>query len=220
MKQLIIFWLLLGVSVYTHAQTITIFNYITREPLENTSLESKSPSVFRTTDIKGRADISDFKGSDSIFFNHLGFKEVVYSYAQLKAMNFSVELKEEYLSLREVVISSNRWEQKKVETPSRIEVINMKEASFQNPQTAADLLGISGYAFIQKSQLGGGSPMLRGMATNRVLLVVDGVRMNTAIFRSGNLQNVISLDANAMESTEILLARARLFMAAMLWVEL
>ena len=45
--------------------------------------------------------------------------------------------------------------------------------------------------------------MIRGFSTNRLLLVVDGVRMNTAIFRSGNLQNVISLDPFAVGKTEI-----------------
>jgi hemoglobin/transferrin/lactoferrin receptor protein len=61
--------------------------------------------------------------------------------------------------------------------------------------------------YIQKSQQAGGSPMLRGFSTNRVLLVVDGVRMNNAIFRTGNLQNVISLDAGSVESAEVLSAR-------------
>lgn len=65
------------------------------------------------------------------------------------------------------------------------------------------MLATSGEVFIQKSQQGGGSPMIRGFSTNRLLYVVDGVRMNTAIFRSGNLQNVISLDAFATEKTEI-----------------
>lgn len=46
--------------------------------------------------------------------------------------------------------------------------------------------------------------MIRGFATNRVLITVDGVRMNTAIFRSGNLQNVISLDPYATERTEVI----------------
>lgn len=46
--------------------------------------------------------------------------------------------------------------------------------------------------------------MIRGFAANRVLLVVDGVRMNNAIYRSGNLQNVISLDANSIENSEII----------------
>ena len=36
--------------------------------------------------------------------------------------------------------------------------------------------------------------MIRGFATNRLIYSVDGVRMNTAIFRAGNIQNVINLD--------------------------
>ena len=46
--------------------------------------------------------------------------------------------------------------------------------------------------------------MIRGFSTNRLLYTVDGVRMNTAIFRGGNLQNVISLDPFAMENAEVL----------------
>lgn len=46
--------------------------------------------------------------------------------------------------------------------------------------------------------------MIRGFATNRLLYTVDGIRMNTAIFRSGNIQNVINLDPFATERTEIL----------------
>ena len=46
--------------------------------------------------------------------------------------------------------------------------------------------------------------MIRGFATNRVLIVVDGVRMNNAIYREGNIQNVISLDPSVIESTEII----------------
>ncbi len=105
--------------------------------------------------------------------------------------------------LEEVVVSVNRWEQNLNEVPDRVAKVSADLIKFQNPQTAADLLGISNQVFIQKSQMGGGSPMIRGFATNRVLLVVDGVRMNNAIFRSGNLQNVISLDANAVENAEV-----------------
>ncbi|MCM5527537.1 TonB-dependent receptor [Parasegetibacter sp. NRK P23] len=106
--------------------------------------------------------------------------------------------------LDEVVVSYNKWEQNLNEVPNKIARINMKLAALQHPQTAADLLGASGSVFIQKSQMGGGSPMIRGFATNRVLIVVDGVRMNNAIYRSGNLQNVISLDALATENAEVI----------------
>ena len=105
--------------------------------------------------------------------------------------------------LEEVVISVNRWEQNQREVSTRVAKITPSLIQLQNPQTSADLLGLSNQVFIQKSQLGGGSPMIRGFATNRILLVVDGVRMNNAIFRSGNLQNVISIDASSIQNTEV-----------------
>ena len=77
-------------------------------------------------------------------------------------------------------------------------------------QTSADFLGSSGRVFIQKSQLGGGSPMLRGFSTNRLLYALDGVRLNNATYRSGNLQNVIALDAQTFEQTEIILGPSAL----------
>jgi len=191
-------------SFIAHSQTITIKDSETKKAIETVTLISKNPKVNAVTNVNGQVDIAAFKGAEKIVIRHLQYSETVYSYSQLQAINFEVTLTKKIISLNEFSVSANRWEQKKIDSPNRIASINMKEAAFQNPQTAADLLGMSGYAFIQKSQLGGGSPMLRGMASNRVLLVVDGVRMNTAIFRSGNLQNVISLDANALESTEII----------------
>lgn len=204
MKIFIILWLLMSGLNIVYAQTMTIKDQETGEPLEIVTIFSYSPMVSVITNEKGQADITAFKDADSIFIQHINYKELVYSYKQLEIMGFVLEMKEGNIALKEVVVSFNRWEENKTETPNRIETINMKEAAFQNPQTSADLLGTSGYVFIQKSQLGGGSPMLRGMATNRVLLVVDGVRMNTAVFRAGNLQSVISIDANALQSTEIL----------------
>lgn len=105
--------------------------------------------------------------------------------------------------LGEVIYSFNKWEQQLNEVPNKITKISRAQVLFRQPQTTADMLAQSGSVFVQKSQLGGGSPMIRGFATNRVLLVVDGVRMNNAIYRSGNLQNVISIDPLALETSEV-----------------
>ena len=106
--------------------------------------------------------------------------------------------------LQELVISSSRWCQESDVIPAKVTLLGFEQTNRYNPQTAADMLGLSGEVFIQKSQYGGGSPVIRGFATNRLLYSVDGVRMNTAIFRSGNIQNVISLDPFAIGSTEVL----------------
>ncbi|MBQ5628062.1 MAG: TonB-dependent receptor plug domain-containing protein, partial [Bacteroidaceae bacterium] len=107
-------------------------------------------------------------------------------------------------NLDEIVVSASRWCQQSQAQPVKVTRLSFDEANTFNPQTAADVLGLTGEVFIQKSQYGGGSPMIRGFATNRLLYSIDGVRMNTAIFRSGNIQNVISLDPFAIAGSEVL----------------
>lgn len=196
-------WLLTLIPLFTQGQTIIIKDHHTKQPLSMVSLTSKSNHSSAYTDSSGRIDIAVFEGQEDIEIFRSGYKTLFRSYRELAKGNHELLMHEAQKEFDKVTFSANRWQSGKIETPNRVERISMKEAAFQNPQTTADLLGTSGYAFIQKSQLGGGSPMLRGYATNRLLFVVDGVRMNTAIFRAGNLQNVISLDANALESAEI-----------------
>ncbi len=112
----------------------------------------------------------------------------------------SVDIKE----MEEVRFSVSKWELKQNEVPNKITKITKQDIILGNPQTSADMLNQTGAVFVQKSQLGGGSPMIRGFATNRVLIVVDGVRMNNAIFRSGNIQNIISVDALSLETAEVI----------------
>lgn len=185
-------------------QVVEIKDKVTHAPLSDVNIYSKNPVAAAVTNRHGRADISAFVGADSIVVSRIGYQRGVYSYAALASRNFVLYLEECSIMLDEVVVAAVRWQQPVRETPQKISSIRGTEIAFQNPQTAADLVGSSGEVHIQKSQLGGGSPMIRGFAANRVLIAVDGVRMNTAIFRSGNLQNVIALDPFATQSTELL----------------
>ena len=106
------------------------------------------------------------------------------------------------VSLEEVILS------KKVvkdfdNLPNQVEIIDQKEIEFQNFQTTAEMLSNSGKLFVQKSQQGGGSPSIRGFEASRVLLLVDGIRMNNLIFRAGHLQNVITVDENMLGNVGI-----------------
>ncbi|RYU84317.1 TonB-dependent receptor [Hymenobacter persicinus] len=108
------------------------------------------------------------------------------------------------IGLSEVVVSANRTLETKRDIPQQIDVLTARRIRLQNPATIADALQNSGWVFVQKSQHGGGSPVMRGFEANKVLLVVDGVRLNNAIYRAGHLQNILSVDANALERVEIL----------------
>lgn len=204
MKKVLFLIFLLGISVSAYSQTVTVKDRETGEPVELASLLSETPKASATTNSEGKADISAFKGSEKIVISRFGYKTVAVSFKELETLSFELSLQAAPFDLHEIVVSATRWKQDSSDVPSRIISIPNQDAALQNPQTAADLLGISGEVFIQKSQQAGGSPMIRGFATNRLLYTVDGVRMNTAIFRAGNIQNVISLDPFAVETTEVL----------------
>lgn len=112
------------------------------------------------------------------------------------------------VQLNEVTISATRFPEHKKFVAQQVQTINSKKIAFYNQQTAAELLTHSGNVLVQKSQLGGGSPIIRGFEANKVLIVVDGVRMNNAIYRSGHLQNILTMDNSILEKTEILFGPA------------
>jgi hemoglobin/transferrin/lactoferrin receptor protein len=204
MRKIALMWLFLGYAFVSFSQTITITDRESGAALDMVALMSREPKAFTTTNAQGQADISMFIGSQKIEFRVHGYKAEILSYQDLKNMNFELTMSSSTTEFDEVVISASRWGQNAGNIPSKITIISPKDVALLNPQTAADLLGASGEVFIQKSQQGGGSPMIRGFSTNRLLYTIDGVRMNSAIFRAGNLQNVISLDAFAIENTEVM----------------
>ena len=106
--------------------------------------------------------------------------------------------------LDEVVVSANKFPEKKRNIAQRIDKISASQIAIFNVQNTGDLLTQTGNVFVQKSQQGGSSPVIRGFEASRVLLVVDGVRLNNLIYRSGHLQNVITIDQNMLESVEVL----------------
>nr|NQU89536.1 TonB-dependent receptor plug domain-containing protein [Bacteroidota bacterium] len=191
-------------SGFTKAQKLIIKDNVTRQPLEFVTIYSTSLNASALTNIRGEADIGAFVNSDDIMIRMVGYQPKVTSFKYLQRINFRLFLEQSEVMLDEVVVSASRWVQEKRNVPNKITSIAPAEIVFQNPQTAADMLGTSGEVFIQKSQLGGGSPMIRGFAANRVLITTDGVRMNNAIFRSGNLQNVISIDPFAIANAEVI----------------
>ena len=201
------FLLLLTSSLFiltSYAQKVVVVDSESKIPLQFVSVVAYPSQQSITTNAKGVADIKVLSGNDYLLFQMMGYQR---SKVKLTSLNSSVNcvfLQKSYFDVGEVVISATRWKQQRRDVSQKISTISPEDFRLLNPQTSADLLTPSGDVYIQKSQQGGGSPMIRGFSTNRLLYAVDGIRMNNAIFRSGNLQNVISLDAFAMENVEVL----------------
>ena len=191
-------WTITGFS-----QNLTIIDE-NNKPVIGASIFSDL-SNYETTDKNGNVSLDKFSRSDTLTIKQYGFKEEKRPKSKLK--NTLILLYDNEL-LDEVVISASKFSQKFREVPKKVTQINRSMIEFTNPMTSADLLERGGYVYIQKSQLGGGSPMIRGLSTNRLVLSVDGVRLNNAIFRSGNIHNVISISPMNIENTEVIMGSA------------
>lgn len=199
-------WLLLFISImpwWLTAQVIHVLDQQTLQPVAQVNIFQVDPPVSITTNDQGMADISRFKTTLEIIFSHVGYHTLRLSYAQIAAYKFTIYLEEKSFMVDEVIVSASRFAEKKSDVPMKVEVLTRKELELLNQPTMADVLQASGEIMVQKSQLGGGSPIIRGFEANKVLIVVDGVRMNNAIYRGGHLQNILTLDQAAMERVEI-----------------
>lgn len=186
------------------AQTVLVRDNNSFRPVDNVAVYNPAHTRTALTNVYGIADLSSFRETDTLIFQHTAYETVSYKYTEITAAEFNVYLQKKSISLDEIIISATRFEQDAEELPNRIISIPAEKIRFDNPQTTADVLANSNEVFVQKSQLGGGSPMIRGFSANEILIVVDGVRMNNAIFRSGNLQNVIAIDPNALSQSEVI----------------
>ncbi len=107
-------------------------------------------------------------------------------------------------NLEEIVFSANKVEENKKGIAQQVMIVNTKQINSINATTTGDLLANIGAVSLQKSQQGGGSPTIRGFEASRVVLMVDGVRMNNLIYRAGHLQNIVTIDQSILERAEIL----------------
>ena len=187
------------------AQKIQVLSQQTGGAIPGVALFNKDKSKSAITNFDGFADISSFNQDERITFQHIAHATLWQTKSQILTANGQVFLITDASSLDEVVLSVSKFGQKKRDIPQQIVSVTSDDVLFRNPQTAADLLQSSGQVYVQKSQLGGGSPIIRGFSTNRLLIAVDGVRFNTAIFRGGNVQNIISIDPFAVARTEVIL---------------
>ena len=200
----LIFLFVILMVALVYGQKIKVLDKSDLQPIIQVTVTNSQKSVMVVTDGMGIADLTGFSEDDSLFFSHVAFQPYQTKKSSMNSAGNTVYLVENIIKLDEFVFSANRTEEKKNDLPYKIEVIQAKEIAFQNPQNSVIMLEQTGQVFAQSSQMGGGSPVLRGFESNKVLLVVDGIRMNNAIYRAGHLQNAITVDPFGLASTEII----------------
>lgn len=196
--------ILLLAPVWLMSQEALVLDGVSGFPLEGVALFNSDKTKAIITNQEGKAPLEIFSENDNITVQLFGFEtlEIKLSSEEFKnGMTLMLEPKDQ--ALDEVILSVARNATTRKQIAEKVTVIDAKTIELQRPATGAELVSLSPGVRIQKSQGGGGSPVIRGFEANRILMVVDGVRMNNATYRSGHLQNAITINPNIIGRVEV-----------------
>ena len=190
-------------SAFLSGQQIVVISSSDRAPIEHVAVFNLTKERAAITDSLGVIDLSIFPDHDTIIFQHPSYLAEKFSMAEISGQS-QVVLDRKQILIDEYVISASKSRESKLIIPYMVDVLKGNLLMESTGLTSAEILESTGNIVIQKTQGGGGSPILRGFEANKILLVVDGVRLNNAIYRNGHLQNAITIDHSILERTEVI----------------
>jgi iron complex outermembrane receptor protein/hemoglobin/transferrin/lactoferrin receptor protein len=105
--------------------------------------------------------------------------------------------------LKVTAVTGARHDQRLIDSPRQIAVLTAQDIRRRNyrntPEAVADITGV----FVQETNDGGGSPIIRGLIGNQILILIDGIRLNTSAYRLGPNQYLNTIDLNQIERVEV-----------------
>ena len=186
-----------------NGQTLRVIDAITGYPVQDVIVYDARAKANTTSDANGHVDLSVFSNEDQLHFEHLGYESLLLRISELQSST-QLALYPDTQRLGEIVLSVSRTKNERKRVSKQVAILSDQDIVSVVPNTSAELLREAPGVRVQQSQGGGGSPVIRGFEANRILLVVDGVRMNNAIYRSGHLHNAISINPFSLSRAEVI----------------
>ncbi len=107
------------------------------------------------------------------------------------------------LKLNEVTVVAQKIKTKNLIVPYSVSAVQQTEFINYQYRTTPEALMATNGIFVQKTNHGGGSPFIRGVTGNQILILTDGIRINNATFRYGPNQYLNTIDAYTIHKIEV-----------------
>jgi len=178
------------------------------KPIPNLHVSVNQTKLADVTDSDGYFFIEKvLPGNYVIKFDHIGFKTKQIEVNCVDANQIinldRIVLEQKIINLNEVVVTATRSDRCIYEVPQPINLVSKKAIKQRSAKTSAEALREETGVFVQKTNHGGGSAILRGLSSNQILILVDGIRLNNSTYRLGNHQYLTTVDNNSLQQIEV-----------------
>ena len=107
------------------------------------------------------------------------------------------------IPLPEMTVTASRQEQASFDVSRAVTVIGHEAIARQTPSVLPDLLRGETGVFVQQTTSGQAAPIIRGLVGSATLMLVDGMRLNTAFFRPAPNQYFALVDPYIVDRIEV-----------------
>jgi len=178
----------------------------TGQPLQGVNIVVANTTFGTTTNQGGEFILALYAGSWTVRASMMGFAafEQTVRTAADSTVQLSLTLAPAVLHInKEVVVTARRNETNVFDLPNSMAVVSNDELNRKMPRSTAEALLETSGVWMQKTNHGGGSPFIRGLVGNQVLVLVDGIRLNNTTFRYGPNQYLNTIDPWHIERVEV-----------------
>ena len=102
-----------------------------------------------------------------------------------------------------IQVTATRRPESTLDVPAATTIVSAEEMRNAAPQTVMDALHGAVGTFVQQTTPGQGVVIVRGLKGSEVLHLVDGFRLNNAIFRNAPSQYIALVDSQAVDRIEV-----------------
>ncbi len=180
-----------------------VIDQTTRQPVADVHIAVVNSALGMVTDNAGKF-VLDNSSSDSLRLRISAIGYSTIEYIMRREKEYAIELIPSAILLNnDITITAQRSERLSFDVAQSVSSISATQLADLAPRSTPEALMNETGVWVQKTNHGGGSPIIRGLVGNQVLLVVDGIRLNNATYRYGPNQYLSTIDPGLIDRIEV-----------------